>query len=207
MGKTISIQTLLQKSYPIVGLGEKWRKIVGDTEKGFKAIIWGASGSGKTTFALRFAKELTKHGKVYYNSTEQGEGKGLQDAARLTGCDTIRPGSLMLGDRDTFAEMYDKLKNNGAHFVFIDSVQYMRLTTGQYKKLIKDYPRKSFILISWEQNGEPKDQAAKDIRYMVDVKMRVHNGKTNVQSRFGPTLPFDIFRDRLTAGRAQNLLF
>lgn len=43
-------------------------------------IIWGGSGSGKTTFTLQLCKYLTKFGRVAYDSLEQGLSLSLQRA-------------------------------------------------------------------------------------------------------------------------------
>jgi energy-coupling factor transporter ATP-binding protein EcfA2 len=193
MGRTISTKTLLSKQYSTYGLSEQWVNTIGEVEQNFKMLVWGASGSGKTTFAMLLAKMLSKYGKVYYNSIEQGEGKSLQDVVRLTNMEEAE-GVVMFGDKDTFDEMVSKIQKNRCKFCIIDSVQYANLTTTQYKYLIAKFPKKSFILISWEgSGGEPKGEHAKAIRYMVCIKAHVKRGQAEVASRFGPTHPFKIF--------------
>lgn len=111
------------------------------------------------------------------------------------------PGSFVIGNRDTYDEMVAKLKKNRAMFVVIDSAQYINLTTEQYKHLIKTFPKKAFIIISWEQvGGAPKGEHAKAIRYMVDVKTYVKNGIAKSDSRFGPTQPYQIFSQVIRNG-------
>mgnify|MGYP002229404285 FL=1 len=41
-------------------------------------IIWGQSGSGKTTFTCRLAKYLAEFGRVAYLSLEEGDSLSLQ---------------------------------------------------------------------------------------------------------------------------------
>lgn len=195
MGRTISVKELLQKQYITYDFNELWTDTLGKPERNFRMLVWGLPKNGKTTFCIQLAKYLTEFGKVYYNSTEQGEGKSLQDVMKLCGADQVPGGKLMIGDRDTFEEMMEKLaKRNSPRFVFIDSLQYMYLTQDQYKRMIKKFPHKAFIIISWSGAGDnPKGEHAKAIRYMVDITCVVKNGMAHVQSRFGPTMPYQVF--------------
>lgn len=201
MGRSFGVTALMTKKYPTYDLAQEWIDAIGHPEKNFKALIWGHPGQGKTTFALHLCKELSRHGKVYYNSVEQGEGKSLQDVVKLVAMNGCRKGSIIFGDKDTYDEMIDKLKKNRAKFIVIDSLQYSNLTKEQYKRLVSLYPKKAFIIISWEgSGGNPKGEYAKSIRFMVDIKIRVINGRTHVDSRFGPTKPYMIFEKKTAVG-------
>jgi RecA-family ATPase len=190
MGETLSATSLARMKFSVYHLSPKWINIIGLPERNFRMLIWEPSGSGKTTLAMELCKELASHGKVYLNSVEQGKGKSLQDLINRVGMGDCAPGSFVIGNRDTYDEMVAKLKKNRAMFVVIDSAQYINLTTEQYKHLIKTFPKKAFIIISWEQvGGAPKGEHAKAIRYMVDVKTYVKNGIAKSDSRIGPTQP------------------
>lgn len=194
MAKTISVEALLKRKYPTHDLDREWVSAIGQPEKNFKALVYGHPGSGKTTFVLKLCKELSKHGKVYYNSIEQGEGKSLQDVVSLVDFSEANTNNIKFGDRHSFTEMMEKLQVNRASFVVIDSLQYINLTTNQYKQMIAEHPRKAFIIISWEGSaGRPKGEFAKSILYMVDIKIHVKAGIATAQSRFGHTTPYKIF--------------
>src|SRR5690606_29561073 len=105
MGKTISIDALTNRKYPTYDLSREWVSVIGLPEKNFKILLFGHSGSGKTTFALQLCKELSHHGKVYYNSIEQGEGKSLQDAVKLVDFSDANKNNIKFGDKDSFIEM------------------------------------------------------------------------------------------------------
>ncbi|MBN2263044.1 MAG: ATP-binding protein [Prolixibacteraceae bacterium] len=194
MGATYGLNTIQKKEFTTYDYSDVWLRTIGAAERNFRMIIWGPSGSGKTTFAFQLCKELARHGKVYYNSVEQGVSKSLQDTIERCDLSSVGNGRVMIGDRDTFDEMFEKIKKLRAQFVFIDSAQYIELTTTRYKRLVRQYPRKSFIIISWEaDNKEPKGEYAKAIRYMVDIKCRVHDGLAVADSRFGETAPYRVF--------------
>ncbi|MDJ0363597.1 hypothetical protein QMK33_00415 [Hymenobacter sp. H14-R3] len=195
MGKLISAHTVHDNIYRTLPIDERWEEIIGLPESNFRMIIYGESGGGKTTFAMELAVMLTTLGKVYYNSSEQGEGKSIQDAFKRAGVkEKCAKGSFMLADRHTFAEMVEYLeKKRSAPFVIIDSLNYMKLTEAQYKVLIEAFPKKVFIIISWSDGKSPKGDHAKAIEYMVDIKVRVNDGEVIALSRFGATEPYRLF--------------
>ena len=41
-------------------------------------VVWGKSGNGKTSFVLQLCKELTRYGKVAYDSLEEGSSLTMQ---------------------------------------------------------------------------------------------------------------------------------
>lgn len=194
MGKLISAHTVLGNKYKTLPINSQWVDIIGLPESNFRMIIYGESGGGKTTFAMKLAVMLTDLGKVYYNSSEQGEGKSIQDAFRRAGVADCPKGSFMLADRHTFLEMMDTLgKKRSAQFVFIDSLNYLNLTKTQYQTLVETFPKKVFIIISWSEGKRPLGDNARAIEYMVDIKVRVNDGEVIALSRFGATEPFRLF--------------
>lgn len=197
MARLISAAQVCRTTYETWdALSPEWQRIIGLPQKGFSMLIWGASGSGKTTFAMRLCKELTKLGRVYYNSIEQGEGHSIKKAFQLVGMEEVPTEKFALGDRHSFEEMLEVLSQprNRIQFVVIDSLQYIKLTKDQYRQLIARFPRKNIIIISWEQaGGAPKGEHAQGIRYMVDIKCYVKKGVAVADSRFGATVPYTIF--------------
>ena len=197
--KSVSVHSVLGNTYKTINLAPEWRKYIGHPEENFKMIVYGESGGGKTSFVMRLCVALAELGKVYYNSIEEGEGKSIQDALKRANVAQCKPGSFMLGDRDSFEDMVEKLaQKRSAMFVVIDSLQYINLTEDQYKRLVATFPRKAFIIISWSSGPTPKGNNAKAVEYMADVKTYVSNGTAISRSRFGPTEPFEVYPPRQT---------
>jgi KaiC/GvpD/RAD55 family RecA-like ATPase len=197
--RRITGKTLLEKTYPTYGFDGEWMRSLGDVEKHFKMLIYGPSGSGKTRFCMKLALYLTKWGKVYYNSMEQGEGKGLQDVMKWASPTDAQAQKVSIGDREHFDIMLETLESDKQiRFVFIDSLDYMKLTQDQYKFLIEKYPRKSFVIICWSENKKPKSKHAEAIEYMVDIKAYCERGFVHAKSRYavGNPLPFRIFEQK-----------
>ena len=206
MGKTLGVKDIYKKTYKVFEVEEPWLSSVGLLAKPFTMLVYGYPKNGKTSFIMQFCKYMASFGKVYYNSTEEGDSKTIQDSLKLTHMEDVADGKFVLGDRDTFLDMVAKLKKNRAVIVVIDSVDYMNLTAEQYKFLIEEFPNKSFIIISWEKSGMPKSQAARDIRHMVGSVVHVKNFIAHIQGRYGGNEPFIIWDKKKTV-TGQSTLF
>jgi len=196
---SININKLMAMNFHTYNLAPKWVEAIGEVEKSFKMLVYGLSGSGKTTFVMQLCKELAAHGKVYFNSVEQGNAKSLQNVAYFCNMQEVEKGKMVIGDRDSYETMKLKIKRNKAVFVVIDSLDYINLTTAQYKELTQLFPKRSFIIVSWADGDKPKSQYAKAIEYMADIKTYVSRGVATSKSRFGHTKPYYIF------GKPKNL--
>jgi len=193
MGNSLSAHAILSKKYKYFEIEGKWRESVGLLARPFSMLVFGRPKNGKTSFIMSLCKYLTSFGKVYYNSAEEGDSKTIQDSLILCKMDEVPSHLFTLGDRDTFDEMVVKLKYNRAVFVVIDSIDYIYMTKLQYQNLRELFPNKSFIIISWEKNGKPKTQVAKDIEHMVGSIVHVKNFTAYVQGRYGGNEPYVIW--------------
>lgn len=192
--RAIGIADLLNKKFVTLDFEGDWLASMGQPERNFKMLIHGRSGNGKTEFVVKLSKYLTNFGKVYYNSFEQGMSKSLQDAFVRNDMQEVN-GKLIIGDKDTFDELNNRMgRRNSPKFCIIDSLDYMELTKAQYTQLVETHPTKSFIIISWSKGPNPHSQAGKDILYMADVKVRVHEYKAYIVSRYGGDTPFVIWK-------------
>jgi predicted ATP-dependent serine protease len=194
MGRSLGIAQLLTKVYASMKIAAEWLAAVGEISEPFTWLIFGKPKNGKTTFVLKFCRMVIEQGyKVYYNSMEEGDSKTFVNALRNAGFTKQHAGKFILGDRDTFTEMCDKLKKNKAKVVVIDSRDYMKLTTDQWKRLTVMFPRKCFILICWEQSGKPLGKYAKDIEFMVSMVTHVSRFTATTNGRFGSNLKYTIW--------------
>lgn len=206
--KAIGVKQFLEKSYDVYVIEGEWLDSFGSLEKNFKMSVTGDSGHGKTDLVVKFVKELClkNNVKADYFSYEQGHGKSLQDAIIRNNMEDVK-GKVMFITGGLFEELVARLKRRAsARIVVIDSQDYAELSTKQYKELIKLFPRKSFIIISWAKNDKPKNQAAKDIEYMSCIKTLVKNFKAYPSSRFGGNKPYVIW-DKKDNTAVQTKLF
>lgn len=205
MSRSIGITDFLERKFITHAFNGPWADTFGESERNMKVIIWGHPGHGKTEFCIQFAKYVSRFTKVYYNSYEQGICKTLQDALKRNNMGEVA-GRVVFGDQETFPEMLARLDGKNAPQVcIIDSRDYINLTTEQFKTLIERHPRKCFVIICWQSGKDPRGEYAKQIAYMCDVKIQVHNFKAFPRSRFGGNKPFVIW-DKSPKGGQQTAL-
>lgn len=87
--RALSVSDMIKKTYSVFEFEGEWKEFVGCPERSGVWFVYGRSGNGKTSFMMQLAKELAKHGKVLYNSLEEGQGKTLQNAI----CNAKLPGN------------------------------------------------------------------------------------------------------------------
>lgn len=194
MPTTLKMAAFCRKKYKVLPFEGYFADSFGQPERGSRWIIYGASGNGKTEFAVQLAKYFTNFGKVLYVSREQGDSSSLQlcfNRNKLVGNKR-----LLLGIDYEINDIIAYLKEpRAAEFVIVDSIDYLKMTDADYKRLIEEHPRKTFVFISWQQGSKPKSAYARAIEYMVDIKITVKNFVAEPRSRFGGNADFIIWRE------------
>jgi len=178
--RIISIKTLKEKKYETIDLGD-YNKLFGTIQSKFIIMLYGPSGSGKSVFALQLCEELSKHGKLLYNSHEERDKKTIQDRVVNFNINSTKIG---LGVSIPFDVMLDKITRNHYSYVVIDSIQYMQLTYEQLKELNDFAKRKrkfGIILVSFGNTMDSPTRAI-DHLHASDVKCFFKGG--NVTSRY-----------------------
>jgi predicted ATP-dependent serine protease len=178
----------------------KWRHSFGEPPMSGSWIIYGTSGSGKTSFALQLAKYLTNFGRVLYWSREQGNTKTFQcvwNREKMSDCGT----KIMVADEDASFETIEKImiRRKGCGILIVDSITalkyYTELINGElltkrfntisYERFRKRMKSKLLIWISHEKNGIPDTNVGDYIMKLADLKMRVEGFKVITNSRAG----------------------
>lgn len=197
--RAYSVSNIISKEFNELGFSGEWGATLGNPDKSFSAIIWGGSSNGKTEAAMKLAKYLTNFGKVAYNSLEQGVSATMKDSLIRNHMESCK-NSFILLDREPFEDMLKRMaKPKSPDFLFIDSVQYTRITKNQYYELkeLMQKKGKGIIWISQAKGKEPKGALADDIRYDVDLKLFVEGFKLFPDGRLnGGGEPFVIWHKK-----------
>lgn len=185
MGRAISNKNVLAAQFVTADFDGPFLASFGRPELRGVWLIWGDSGSGKTTFTLMLCKYLARFGRVAYDSLEQGLSLSLQKAWERV--DMAEAGSnIILLNKEELPELCARLrKRKSPEIIVIDSLQYLDgFTKKNYKDLKRDYPDKLFIFICQDKNGNPKGNMGDHIRYDADIKIRVEGFKAFVTTRY-----------------------
>lgn len=187
MGRAISNKNVLAAQFETADFDGPFLASFGRPELRGAWIIWGTSGSGKTTFTLQLCKYLAGFRRVAYNSLEQGLSLSLQRAWERV--EMAEAGSnIILLNKETLPELRARLsKRKSPEIIVIDSVQYLtKFYVQQFNELKEDFPDKLFIFISQADKAgkDPAGSVAKHIRYDADIKIKVEGYKAFVTTRY-----------------------
>lgn len=197
--RALSIQNLIDYTPKTLGFTGRWLDAMGDPEPYGSWIIWGASGNGKTRFAVQLVKYLMSFEglRIAYNGLEEGMNETYRRAIIDTGLQMEKQSRYVFWDGFDYEDMMERLKRKRSpNVVVIDSLQYLNITYDQYKELVRKYPKKLFIWISHESGTEPKGGTAQSIKYNSNIKIRVHNYYATIISRYKGKEVFDIWPEK-----------
>ncbi|MBV7268405.1 hypothetical protein [Winogradskyella luteola] len=182
--KAISVDQLLKTKFIEIPLTGRFRELLGRPEQGGTWFIKGKSGQGKTTLILQLIKELSKFGKVYYNSLEEGARLSMQDAVKEQNLTESEKKNINFLHREPIEDMRVRLKRSrGVRFCVIDSIQYAFMSLQNYKALQSENPLIVFIINSHVQGKNPVGSLARHIEYDADIKIDVEGFKAFSKSR------------------------
>lgn len=185
--RALSVSDMLNYSPEVLPFTGEWREAIGLPELKGAWIVFGDSGNGKTSFALKLGKYFAQIGKrVAYDSIEEGVSLSMREAYIRTGMSDVS-GRFILLDKEPITELRMRLKKRRSpEVIIIDSVQYTGLTSKEYKELVDDFPHKLFIFISHADGLKPKGALAQAIYYDAFVCLLIKGFKALVKkSRYG----------------------
>ncbi len=186
MAKAISNRNIVDARFDVVDFTDKWLASFGRPELRGSWIIYGNSGSGKTTFALQLAKYLTRFDRVAYDTLEQGLTRTFQMAWNRVGMKEVGR-RIIVYKKEPIEGLRKKLsQKKSPNIVFIDSLTALvGFTRRGYIQLLEDYPNKLFIFLAHEKNGRPDPAIAELVRRLSEIKIRVEGYTGFVTTRFG----------------------
>lgn len=197
-----------QKKFQFLDLKDSpFEGLLGDVPRFFIAVVYGYSGNGKTELCIQWAKYFCNHGKVGWLSYEQRHGADLQKATIRNKMNEVS-GSFILVDplakRTKGLSLLQELdlylsKRNTPEFIFIDSLDYMRIRYADYEYLRdKYYGKKAIIFLAHaKRDGTPKKAITDDIifdgGFGIQVKKYIAFPEKN---RYGGMEPYVIYPER-----------
>lgn len=185
MGRAISNKNVLTAKFEVAEFDGAFLASFGKPELRGAWIIYGGSGSGKTSFVMQVCKYLTRFRRVAYDSLEQGLSLSLQKAWERVGMEEVGNRIILL-NKESLKDLRLRLsKKQSPDVVVVDSVHYwLGLKMSDYINLRNDFPDKLFIFVSHEKGGQPDGKLAQKIRYDSDIKIRVEGYKAFVTTRY-----------------------
>ena len=175
---------LMRVSYPTYTFSEPISTLTGKVAKGFLAMLHGRPGQGKSTFALQWACDAARLGKVLYVSSEEYGSYTLKD--KLTRCGGPREGL-------DFAASLDNVALGGYQFLFVDSVNHAGLQLEEVRRLKEKHTGLSIVLVM-QSTKEGQFKGNQEWAHETDIVVSVDKGRASTEkNRYAPLTSIQVF--------------
>jgi hypothetical protein len=171
--KIISSKHLKEQNYKALNFQGAFNELIGQPAVNFFCTVHGKPGEGKSTFCIKFANYLAKNfGTVIYISGEEGFSKTLKDKVVNNNAETD---NLYFADINTFDEIKEEIQPDTFHFIFIDSLDTLKIDPTRMRELMELYQNSALITIS-QSTKDGKMRGSNEIAHDADIVIAVENG-------------------------------
>jgi len=197
----MSASDLMNFKYNKYDFFGKWGDFVGQPSINFHAMIYGRPKQGKSILSVQWAKYLSENfGKVLYVDSEEGFSVTLQKKVMEFAMDN--PNLDFANFRD-FEQIKNAVNRGGYRFVFIDSVNYIRITPEDVEDIKAENPQTAFITIQQAtKNGNFR--GSQEFAHNCDMVIRVEAGMASHQGRFQEPTEMAVFDQPENATEKKN---
>lgn len=186
----MSSTDLMNYQYNKYAFSGKWGDFVGQPSMNFHAMVYGRPKQGKSILSVQWAKYLSENfGKVLYVASEEGFSVTLQKKVMEFAMDN--PNLDFANFRD-FEQIKNAVNRGKYRFVFIDSVNYIRITPEDVEDIKAENPSTAFITIQQAtKNGNFR--GSQEFAHNCDMVIRVEAGMASHQGRFQEPTEMAVF--------------
>lgn len=189
----MSADELTEFDYPKYEFYGKYQKFFGQPSTNAHYMIYGLPKGGKSTFALHFAKYLAdNYGSVLYVASEEGFSATLQQKVNTFGLKSRNLHFSNFREAEPIMELAD---SGEFDFLFIDSVNYIKITPEQIEEIKARNPDLSVITIQQAtKDGNYKGDTA--YAHNCDIVVVVDKGVATQRGRFNDEASMQVFPPR-----------
>jgi len=185
---SVELMDYSYEHYPFTG---KWERFLGKPQVGFHAMVFGIPKSGKSILCTQLAKYLADNfGPVLYVAAEEGFSMTLQNKIREFG---MASENLHYANFREYNAIKECLQHNEFEFVFLDSVNFMKITPEEMRDLKKLNPGTSFINVQ-QATKDGKFRGSQEYAHDADIIINVEAGVAHQQGRFKEPTVMRVFK-------------
>lgn len=191
--RALSVDDILNKRYELLELEGDWYQAFGHPQKSGVWFVWGNSGNGKTSFILQLCKELSRFGRIIFNSLEEGDDHTMRLAFEREGMSSIRKKLILTCE--SMEDLNERLiKRKSPDFAIIDSYQYTQMSFKKYLDFKERHKNKLLVFVSQADGKKPMGRAAVSVMYDASLKIWIEGYKAFSKGRYiGPTGTYTIY--------------
>ena len=186
----MSSSDLMNYQYNKLPFDGKWGDFVGQPSVNFHAMVYGRPKQGKSILSVQWAKYLSENfGKVLYVASEEGFSVTLQKKVMEFAMDN---NNLDFANFRDFEQIKNAVNKGKYKFVFIDSVNFIKITPEDVEDIKAENPSTAFITIQQAtKNGNFR--GSQEFAHNCDIVIRVEAGMASQQGRFQEPTEMNVF--------------
>jgi len=186
----MSSSDLMNYQYNKLPFDGKWGDFVGQPSINFHAMVYGRPKQGKSILSVQWAKYLSENfGKVLYVASEEGFSVTLQKKVMEFAMDN---NNLDFANFRDFEQIKNAVNKGKYKFVFIDSVNFIKITPEDVEDIKAENPSTAFITIQQAtKNGNFR--GSQEFAHNCDIVIRVEAGMASQQGRFQEPTEMNVF--------------
>lgn len=198
--RALSVNDVMRMKRETYTFDGAWAEAFGQPEKNGVWFVWGNSGNGKTSFMLQLCKELSKFGRIAYDSLEEGASLTMKNAFITAGMQEVARKFVLL-DRENMEQLDARLgKRKSPDIVVIDSWQYTHMSFTEYEAFKERHADKLLIFVSQADGNKPAGRTAVSVMYDAALKIWVSGFRAQSKGRyFGNKGYYTIWEERAKA--------
>ena len=195
--RALSVSDVLRMKKETYAFEGAWAEAFGQPEKNGVWFVWGNSGNGKTSFMLQLCKELSRFGRVAYDSLEEGASLTMKNAFVTMGMQDVARRFVLL-DRESMEQLDARLgRRKGPDIVVIDSFQYTKMSFKDYEAFKERHADKLLIFVSQADGNKPAGRTAVSVMYDAALKIWVSGFRAQSKGRyFGSKGYYTVWEER-----------
>ncbi|MBQ9229722.1 MAG: ATP-dependent serine protease [Prevotella sp.] len=193
----MTVRNAIEKRRTVFPFEGAWRDAFDQPETTGVWFIWGKSGNGKTSFALRLCKELARWRRVVYDSLEEGDSLTFVKALQREGLADCGSQFLLLPCESMDDLDYRLSQRKSPDVVVIDSFQYTRMNHKEALDFCDRHRDKLIIFISQAEGSKPSGRSAQSLLFDAHQKIRVEGYRAFSLGRYkGNSEYYEIWSER-----------
>lgn len=191
-GVVMNSKDLMKHEFATWDFKEKWHEFMGNPSLNFNCIIYGMPGAGKSTFAIQMSEFLANNlGRVLYVSSEEGLSHTLKDKIKRT--EGANSEYLDFVEYNNFIQLKEGIINSKYPFIFIDSINNLKIKPYELSQIIQENPNRSFISI-FQATKDGDIKGSTEYMHDSDIVIKVSNGQAETtKNRFKEKAKIPIF--------------
>lgn len=195
--RALTLRDIANAKIPRFEFTGAWLDAYGRPQRAGIWFLFDISGSGKTSFVLQLIKEMSAHGKVLFESYEEGEKSvALQEGITRFGMEDIKDVFVVT---DTLDDLIKRLsRKSSPDIVFVDSLDVSPLRSiSDVLNLTRLFPAKTFIYIGQAKGIHPRSELGVSVMFISNQKIFIDGYRAFARGRsFGEKGYFDIWPEK-----------